>query len=219
MSEAIHYDRRRFIGAAAMAIAGAGLIASRLREPAPGSRDVSSLIGTTSGTDGSPGPITPVDAGALDLGYSEAGPSNGPAAILLYGGAGGITSCVDVAPLASRGYRVIVPNVRNVDAVRPGSSVTTRHGQQNATPADLTALMAALSIEKALVGGFGESARTAEEMTVLWPQRFKGIVPVDRSGVVTLAADQRPLPPKQELAWWYQYYFVRDGLRRQKGEA
>jgi len=29
---------------------------------------------------------------------------------------------------------------------------------------------------------------------------------------VNLAANQRPLPPKEELGWWYQYYFVRDGL-------
>jgi hypothetical protein len=29
---------------------------------------------------------------------------------------------------------------------------------------------------------------------------------------VNLAANQRSLPPREELAWWYQYYFVRDGL-------
>jgi hypothetical protein len=29
---------------------------------------------------------------------------------------------------------------------------------------------------------------------------------------VNLAANQQPLPPREELEWWYQYYFVRDGL-------
>jgi pimeloyl-ACP methyl ester carboxylesterase len=212
MSEAIHYDRRRFIGTAVTALAGAGLIASRLGELAPGSRDVSSLVGTTPGTNGALGPIKHIAAGDLNVGYAEAGPSNGPPAILLHGGAGGIDSNVDVAALATRGYRVIVPYVRNPDTRRFGSSVTMRHGQRSAAPSDVMALMAALRIEKALVGGFGESARTAEVMAARWPQRLKGIVPVAHSAVVTLAAYQRPLPPKEELEWWYQYYFVRDGL-------
>src|SRR5882762_6990897 len=96
MSEAIHYDRRRFIGTAATAIAGAGLIASRWGELAPGSRDASSLVGTTPGTSGSLGPIKEIDAGDLNVGYAEAGPANGPPAILLYGGTDGINGHADV---------------------------------------------------------------------------------------------------------------------------
>jgi hypothetical protein len=61
MSEAIHYDRRRFIGTAAIATADAGLVGSRLREP--GSRGESS-----------PTAIKQIDAGDLDIGYAEAGP-------------------------------------------------------------------------------------------------------------------------------------------------
>jgi pimeloyl-ACP methyl ester carboxylesterase len=72
------------------------------------------------------------------------------------------------------------------------------------------ALMAALKLEKALVGGFDEGAQTAEVMAAMWPQRLKAIAPVNGSGVMTLAANQRPLPPKEELAWWYRYYFIRD---------
>jgi pimeloyl-ACP methyl ester carboxylesterase len=212
MSEAIHYDRRRFIGTAVTALAGAGLIASRLGEPAPGSRDVSSLVGTTPGTDGALGPIKQIAAGDLNVGYAEAGPFNGPPAILLDGGAGYIDSNVDVAPLATWGYRVIVPHVRDLDTRRVGSSVTMRHGQQTPAPSDVMALMTALRIEKALVGGFGQSAPTAEVMAARWPQRIKGIAPVAHSVAVTLAAYQRPLPPTEELEWWYQYYFLRDGL-------
>jgi pimeloyl-ACP methyl ester carboxylesterase len=72
------------------------------------------------------------------------------------------------------------------------------------------ALMDALNIDKALVGGLDEGARTAEVMAALWPLRVKGIVPDRGYLVVNLAANQRPLPPKEELGWWYQYYFVRD---------
>ncbi len=198
MSEAIHYDRRRFIGTAVMATAGAGLVGPRLREPR--SHDEPNPVATKSRTNGSLGPTKQIDAGDLDVGYTEAGPSDGPPAILLHGCPDGINSCFDPARLAATGYRVIVPNVR----------VAKQNGQRTAIPSDIIALMDALYIEKALVGGFDAGARTAEIMAALWPQRVKGIVPVSGSVVVNLAANQRPLPPKEELEWWYQYYFIRD---------
>jgi pimeloyl-ACP methyl ester carboxylesterase len=199
MSKANHYDRRRFIETAVMATAGAGLVGSI---PAA----------TKLRTNGSLGPIKQIDAGNLDVGYTEAGPSNGPPAILLHGWPHGINSYADVAQLAACGYRVIVPYVRGLGATRSVSSDAMRNGQQTAVASDVLALMDALEIEKALVGGFDAAARTAEVMAALWPQRVKGIVPVSGDVVVHLAANQRPLPPKEELGWWYQYYFVRDGL-------
>jgi hypothetical protein len=78
-------------------------------------------------------------------------------------------------------------------------------------PSDVMVLMDALKIEKALVSGLGESARTAEVLAALWPQRLKAMVPTTGAGVVTVAATQRPLPPNEELAWWHQYYFIRNG--------
>ena len=206
MSEANRYDRRRFIGTAVMAAAGAGLVGSRLREP--GSRDESSLAATKPRTNGSLGPTKQIDAGDLNVGYTEAGPSNGPSAILLHLHPDG----VDAAPLAASGYRVIVPYVRGFRTTRSLSRDTMRKGQQTVPAANVMALMDALKIEKALVGGFDEGARTAEVMAAMWPQRVKGIVPVNGHVVVNLAANQRPLPPKEELEWWYQYYFVREGL-------
>jgi pimeloyl-ACP methyl ester carboxylesterase len=210
MSEAIQYDRRRFIGTAVMATAGAGRVGSRLREPV--SRNEFSPAATEPRTNGLPGPIKQINAGDLNVGFAE-GPSNGPPVILLHGWPYGINIDVDVAPLAARGYRVIVPHVRGSGTKRLGSSVTMRDGQQIAVASDVMALMDALKIEKALVGGFDGGARTAEIMAALWPQRVKGIVPVSGYVVVNLAANQRPLPPKEELEWWYRYYFVRDGLR------
>jgi pimeloyl-ACP methyl ester carboxylesterase len=209
MSEANHYDRRRFIGTAVMATAGAGL-GSRLLEPR--SRDESSLAATEPRVNGSQGPIKPIDAGDLNVAFTEAGPSNGPPAILLHGSRYGINSDVDVAPLAARGYRVIVPYVRSAGTKRFARSGTMRNGQQTAVAPDVIALMDALKIEKALVGGFDDGVRTADVMAALWPHRVKGIVPVSGYVVVNLAANQRPLPPKEELEWWYRYYFVRDGL-------
>jgi len=123
--------------------------------------------------------------------YAAYGPSNGPSVILLHAGSAGTDA--DVTRLAERGYRVIVP-----------------HGA-GAASSDLMALMAALNIEQALVGGLGESARTSEGLAARWPQRLKAMASVNGFGGVTLAATQRPLPPHGELAWWYRYYFIRKG--------
>ena len=196
MSEPIQYDRRRFIGTAVMATAGAGLVGARLRES--GSRDESGAAAIRPSTNRSLGESKQIDAGNLKVGYAEAGPSNGPPAILLHGCADGINRCAEAAPLAASGYRVIVPHVR----------ATKRNGQQTPAPSEVMALMDALNIQKALVGGLDEGARTAEVMAAQWPLRVKGIAPVSGYVVVSLAANQRPLPPKEELAWWYEYYFA-----------
>jgi pimeloyl-ACP methyl ester carboxylesterase len=207
MSEAIHYDRRRFIETAVMATAGAGLVGSRSRQP--GSRDKFSAAPAKS-TNGSLRPGKQFAAGDLDIGYTEAGASNGPPTILLHGLLHDVSSHVDVAALAGSGYRVIVPYVRGARTRRLFSSDTIRNGQAIAGPSDVIALMDALKIEKALVGGFDSGARTAEVMAALWPQRVKEIAPTSSYAAVSLTASQRPLPPKEELEWWYQYYFVRD---------
>src|SRR5689334_17214035 len=73
-----------------------------------------------------------VDAGLLNIGYAEDGPSNGPVALLLHGWPYDIYSFVDVAPLlASAGYRVIVPYLRGYGTTRFLSSETMRNGQQS----------------------------------------------------------------------------------------
>lgn len=58
------------------------------------------------GTNTSFGLLKQVDAGVLNVGYAEAGPSDGPVAILLHGWPYDIHSYVDVAPLlASAGLK------------------------------------------------------------------------------------------------------------------
>src|SRR6266705_3392960 len=114
------------------------------------------------GTSTSFGPVKQVDAGLLNVGYAEAGPPEGPAVLLLHGWPYDIHSFVDVAPLlASAGYRVIVPYLRGYGTTRFLSSETPRNGQQSAVAVDAIALMDALKIEKAVIGGFDWGARTA----------------------------------------------------------
>ena len=209
MPEEINHPRRRFLGTAAMSIAAVefGMIGS---VNAQSSKEYSADVPPTKrGTNTSFGPLKQVDAGLLNVGYAEAGPITGPAVILLHGWPYDIHSYVDVAPLlASAGYRVIVPYLRGYGTTRFLSSETFRNGQQSVFAVDVIALMDALKIEKAILGGFDWGARTADITAALWPERCKALVAVSGYLIINLEANQRPLPPKAELGWWYQYYFA-----------
>ena len=103
-----------------------------------------------------------VEAGVLNVGYAEAGPTDGPVVILLHGWPYDIYSYVDVAPLlASAGYRVIVPYLRGYGTTHFLSSETPRNGQPSAMASDIIALMDALKIQRATVAGYDWGARSA----------------------------------------------------------
>lgn len=150
-----------------------------------------------------------IDAGMLNVGYAEAGPSVGPAVVLLHGWPYDIHSFVDVTPaLASAGYRVIVPYLRGYGTTRFLSSDTDRNGQQSVIAVDTIALMDALHIERAILAGFDWGARTANIIAALWPDRCKAMVSVSGYLIGSPEANKIPLPPTAELAWWYQFYFA-----------
>jgi pimeloyl-ACP methyl ester carboxylesterase len=159
--------------------------------------------------------VRQIEAGLLDVGYVEAGPAEGPAILLLHGWPYDIHSYDDVVPvLAAAGYRVIVPYLRGFGTTRFLSDETFRNGEQGALALDAIALMDALEIERAIVAGFDWGARTAVIMAAIWPQRCSGLVSVSGYLIVNLEANQRPLAPKAELGWWYQYYFATERGRR-----
>src|SRR4028119_1967209 len=162
-----------------------------------------------SGTNTSFGSLKQIDAGVLNVGYAEAGPANGRPVILLHGWPYDIHSYVDVAPLlASAGYRAIVPYLRGYGTTRFLSSETLRNGQQSAIAVDIIALMDALKIEKAILGGYDWGARTANIIAALWPERCKALVSVSGCLIGSPEANKTPLPPQAELEWWYQFYFA-----------
>jgi pimeloyl-ACP methyl ester carboxylesterase len=155
--------------------------------------------------------VKQIAAGDLDVGYVDAGPSDGPAVLLLHGWPYDIHAYADVVPLlTAKGYRVIVPYLRGYGPTRFLSRETVRNGQQTAIAADMIALMDALEIRKAVIAGFDWGARTADIMAVLWPERVKAIVAVSGYIISNQKANLAPLPPKAELGWWYQYYFATD---------
>jgi pimeloyl-ACP methyl ester carboxylesterase len=194
MLEDIQLARRGFLGAAAVALAELGGLGAAQAQ--------SSAAGTFA-------PLKQIDAGVLNGGYAEAGPADGPAVILLHGWPYDIHTYVDVAPLlASAGYWVIVPYLRGYGTTRFLSRATPRNGQQSVLAVDVVALMDALKIEQAIVGGCDWGARTANIVAALWPERVKAMVSVSGYLIGNRETNKKPLPPKVELQWWYQFYFA-----------
>ena len=195
--------------AGAVAIAAAQLAAIGAADAQSSKTKRADLPKTRPGTNTSFASLKQIDAGVLNVGYAEAGPTDGPVVILLHGWPYDIHSFVDVAPLlALAGYRVVVPHLRGYGTTRFLSSETPRNGQPTSIAVDMIALMDALKIEKATIAGFDWGARTANIMAALWPERCKAMVSVSGYLIGSQEAGKMPLPPKAELEWWYQYYLA-----------
>jgi pimeloyl-ACP methyl ester carboxylesterase len=198
MQENISQQRRRLVGSAAVALAASqfgimGLARAQANSASPF------------------GALKQIDAGLLNVGYADVGPADGKPVILLHGWPYDIHAFSEVAPiLAAAGYRVIVPHLRGHGTTRFLSNATFRNAQQSAVALDIIALMDALKIPQAVIGGFDWGARTACIIAALWPERVKALVSV--SGYLVTNIDTRavPLPPKAEHDWWYQYYLATD---------
>jgi pimeloyl-ACP methyl ester carboxylesterase len=192
MTMTIDHHRRRLLAAGLVTVAAAQIGKARAAR-----------------TPSSFGPLKQINAGVLNVGYAETGPANGTPVILLHGWPYDIHTYVDVAPLlAAARYRVIVPYLRGYGSTRFLSAATFRNGQQSALAVDVIALMDALKIEKAVLGGCDWGARTACIMAALWPERCKALVSVSGYLIGSQELNKMPLPPKAELEWWYQYYFA-----------
>ena len=200
-------SRRRFFGTAATTLAAAQLGMIGLAEAQPAKAADAPKF--KPGTHTSFGALKQIDAGLLNVGYVDIGPADGPVVMLLHGWPYDIHTYVDVAPLlAAQGFRVIVPHLRGYGTTRFLSADTLRNGQQAVLATDIIDLMDALKIEKATVAGCDWGARTANILAVLWPERCKGLVSVSGYLIGNREANNRPLPPKAELQWWYQFYFT-----------
>ncbi|MET0531220.1 MAG: alpha/beta hydrolase, partial [Microvirga sp.] len=209
MTEGINRSRRSFVGLAALTAAASqfGVMAASRAQAATAAPSRLPPVAPAAHT--SFPSLKQVAAGVLNVGYAEAGPTDGTSVILLHGWPYDIHTYVDVAPLlADAGYWVIVPYLRGYGSTQFLKSDTPRNGQQSAIAVDIVALMDALGIEKAVIAGCDWGARTANILAVLWPERFKAMVSVSGYLIGSQALNQTPLPPQAELQWWYQYYFA-----------
>ncbi|WP_245452641.1 alpha/beta hydrolase [Bradyrhizobium sp. C9] len=153
-------------------------------------------------------PLRHVDAGVLNIAYYEAGPSDGPAVMLMHGFPYDIHSYVDVAPLlAAQGCRIIVPYLRGYGQTVFRDKATPRSGEQAAVGADLLALMDALGIKRAVFAGYDWGGRAASIGAALWPERCIGLVCTNGYMIQDIAHAMVPARPEREVPLWYQYYF------------
>jgi pimeloyl-ACP methyl ester carboxylesterase len=214
MTDQINKQRRKFLGATAvgLAVAQLGGLSSAAAQSGTSTRAAGAAARTSFAA------LKRIKAGVLDVAYAEDGPADGRPVLLLHGWPYDIHTYVDVAPiLAAAGYRVIVPYLRGYGGTWFIASDTPRNGQQAALATDAIALLDALKIEKAVVGGCDWGARTANIIAALWPGRTTGMVSVSGYLIGSQELNRNPLPPKAELQWWYQYYFATE--RGQAGYA
>ena len=144
----------------------------------------------------------------LEIAYLEAGPGDGPVAILLHGFPYDVASYRDVAPrLADAGVRSLTPYLRGYGPTRFLRAETPRSGEQAALGADLLGFMDALKILRAVVAGYDWGGRAACVVAALFPERVQGLVTGAGYNIQNVATSVKPAPPEAEHRYWYQYYF------------
>ena len=196
MLESVNQNRRRMLVATAFTVAAA--------------RFSKALAADAAGTASSFGPLKQVNAGLLNVGYVEIGPAEREA--------GHPPPRLAVRHLQLRRCRAsaCVGRISGDRAVRarlrhdtlPFARRRSATGNRPRLPSDLIAHMDALKIDKAILAGFDWGARSANIVAALWPERCKAMVSVSGYLIGSQEAGKMPLPPKNELEWWYQFYFA-----------
>jgi pimeloyl-ACP methyl ester carboxylesterase len=147
----------------------------------------------------------------LDIAYLEAGPKDGPAAILLHGWPSDVHDYDGVVdPLAKAGMRVLVPYLRGYGPTRFLSKDTPRSGQQAALGADVIDFMDALGIGKAILTGYDWGGRAACVAAAIWPERVRALCAITGYGIQDIEAAKKPGSAEAEFRYWYQWYFHTD---------
>ena len=157
-----------------------------------------------------------VTAGDLEVAYLDYGPSDGFPVILLHGFPYDVSAYYEVADaLSKENVRCLVPYLRGYGPTKFLSGETMRSGQQAALAYDLLAFMDAMSIQKAVLGGYDWGGRSACIVAALWPDRVAGLVSCGQGyNIQDIPNAWKPAPAEQEARFWYQYYF-----NTRRGEA
>jgi pimeloyl-ACP methyl ester carboxylesterase len=156
-----------------------------------------------------------IKAGVLSIAYEQHGPADGWPCILGHGFPYDPQAYVEAAlPLVEAGALVIVPYLRGFGPTQFLSPLTPRSGEQAALGADLLALMDALHVERAVLGGHDWGGRAACVVAALQPQRVAALVSGNSYSIQDIADAMEPAPPAEEAAFWYQYYFHNERGRR-----
>jgi pimeloyl-ACP methyl ester carboxylesterase len=156
-----------------------------------------------------------IKAGSLEVAYMVAGPNDGWPCVLCHGFPYDPHAFAETAPhLAAAGARVIIPYLRGYGPTRFLSRDTLRSGEQAVLACDLLALLDALGIAKAVVGGFDWGGRACCIVSALWPERVIALVSGNAYNIQNIARSLEPASAEREAAMWYQYYFHSERGRR-----
>jgi len=149
-----------------------------------------------------------INAGDLCIAYEESGSADGTAVILMHGFPYDIRAYDEVTQLLlHENCRIITPYLRGFGPTKFLSSETIRSGQQAALGNDLIALMDALSIQRAIVGGYDWGGRACCIVSALFPERIIGLVSMAGYNIQNIPNYSEPAAPEIEMLNWYQFYF------------
>ena len=151
----------------------------------------------------------------LDVACDLHGADDGWPVVLVHGFPYDHHAYDEVAPILARaGARVIVPSMRGYGDTRFRDAATPRSGEQAAFGADLLALLDALALERAVLGGYDWGGRGACVVAALWPERCAGLVSCGGYNLQDIAGSGAPVAPEAEQRLWYQYYLHGERGRR-----
>jgi pimeloyl-ACP methyl ester carboxylesterase len=167
-------------------------------------------------TDGGDRVHRTIDAGVLRVAYVEHGPADGWPCVMGHGFPYDVHAYEEAsALLADAGARVIVPWLRGFGPTRFLSPDTPRSGEQAALGADLLALLDALGIGRAVLGGYDWGGRACCVVSALWPERVVALVSANTYNIQDIARAMEPAATAaEEAALWYQYFFHSERGRR-----
>ncbi len=157
-----------------------------------------------------------ITAGVLQVEYLEHGPADGWPCVMAHGFPYDAHAYeASAALLARAGARVIVPWLRGFGNTRFLSPETPRSGEQAVLGADLLALLDALGIGRAVLGGYDWGGRACCVVSALWPERVVALVSANTYNIQNIARSMEPAATAaEEAALWYQYYFHGERGRR-----
>lgn len=148
--------------------------------------------------------ICSVRTDVLELHYVDAGPRDGPVAMLLHGWPDDAHTWDAVAQhLHAAGWRTIAPFMRGFGPSRFLHDATPRSAQLTALASDALALADALALPRFAVVGHDWGARTAFVLAAQAPHRLTHCAALS-VGYGPTGADA-PLPLQQAQQFWYQW--------------
>jgi pimeloyl-ACP methyl ester carboxylesterase len=149
-----------------------------------------------------------VDTQVLRIGFEESGSPQGFPIVLLHGFPDDVRAWDGVArPLASEGYRVLVPYLRGYGPTRFRDAAAPRTAEQAAIGQDLIDFADALALARFAVAGYDWGNRAACIAAALHPDRLRAAVFIGGYTIQDTISPPQPLSPERERALWYQWYF------------